>query len=764
MNSNQWKNESTDLYFPSAIFWGFFLFLVMVFNEGISSQAFTYSILLMSLFFFYLRVEKPEKTMDYAPFLFPMFGFFLYQGIMIFFAISPKFAYMEFSQLLLGFSILLLFLSLEKTVEEMLCSLLVASSISAFLSVDLISTRVFSGIFEKFTLILSTHYANLYGLEHGVRINSIFTAPNVFAGITGIAVLFSLAMVLQRQKPLERCFFLCCLFCNSLGFVLAFSLGATITLCVAFFLYLALEKNRISLLLLMLETFVVTLGSAFVVFLTSFQSIQSFNIVPLGCLFMGSGMLCLWHECLGRAFAQKLGGKEKILPYLMGGLLSGVLVFLLIATQWTGEITLQAGEYLRRSAYLDSGDYQLSVSANQPMNLLIESQTREETFQHLETVLYRGDTTDISFTVPEDSIVVYFRFQNPDSSVTITEAKLSSGETLNLRYLLLPGFVSTRLQGLFANENMNQRLIFFGDGMKLFWENPLFGSGMGAFAASLYRVQEFFYETLYVHNHYIQVLLEAGLIGFALFLLFVAMIALSLWAKRAEPFAIVSLVVLVFSLLHGAVEFTWSSGSYTVLLYGAFAVFHKIAKKNPAPKAVSTGIIGAIFLYGVLLAFNFNASYLVERSGAGDYEESLQTAIKLSPFEKNDYILSYLLYAIDSEDPAVQGRAEAYIPKLKVETSNSSGLYLAEFYFVQGRWQEGFSNLKHYLNNRSSSPEVWNTGFTILLAFQEDMEEAFFQMAISEVYQMMEDWDRENMGTAVLSTEIEAVILGYLSP
>ena len=112
------------------------------------------------------------------------------------------------------------------------------------------------------------------------------------------------------------------------------------------------------------------------------------------------------------------------------------------------------------------------------------------------------------------------------------QGEAGSGE-IPLGYKLLPGFVANRLQGLSANENAIQRLVFFEDGMKLWQRSPLFGLGLGAFENGIKSVQSFYYETKYAHNHYIQTMVETGVIGLALFvgLLLVAAVSVVLARK-----------------------------------------------------------------------------------------------------------------------------------------------------------------------------------------------------------------------------------------
>lgn len=82
---------------------------------------------------------------------------------------------------------------------------------------------------------------------------------------------------------------------------------------------------------------------------------------------------------------------------------------------------------------------------------------------HTSTVLYQGALDQASFTVPEDSMVVYFNFTASQAvsldSVSYTGA--NGSDSVPLGYKLLPSFIANRLQGLWANQNAIQRLVFF---------------------------------------------------------------------------------------------------------------------------------------------------------------------------------------------------------------------------------------------------------------------------------------------------------------
>lgn len=80
---------------------------------------------------------------------------------------------------------------------------------------------------------------------------------------------------------------------------------------------------------------------------------------------------------------------------------------------------------------------------------------------------------------------------------------------------LIPRNIIQRFQRIGLDDiNIYYRLQYDKDALKLISENWLFGYGGKAFSSLLYGVQDFFYVCTDVHNHYLQIFSEAGVIAF----------------------------------------------------------------------------------------------------------------------------------------------------------------------------------------------------------------------------------------------------------
>lgn len=692
-------------------------------------------------------------------------------GLSNLYAVAGKYALYEFLKLLSSFCLVLLTLAFtgERVPERRAASVLEGCCVIAGLvSVDLISTRWIStpvlGLLAQFT----PDYADPAAVEQGVRILSMFEAPNPFAGMMGVGVLLSLGLAAASERPGARRVHLACLAVNSLAFVLAFSMGACAMIVPAFLVLLALtdREHRTGLFLLMAETLLVTLLCAFPISLTSMTAWDGVRPIPLACTIAGAAALCALDLLVGQKLADRLKHHGKAVVLFAAALLAGLALFLLAACTLTTGVTLSPGESLRRSAYPAPGDYTLAAEAEGNPAVAIESQNREDAMMHTSSELYRGPLSQAAFIVPEDSLVVWFTFRSEGE--TRLESVEYSGEAgsgkVSLGYRLLPGFIANRLQGLRANQNAIQRLVFFEDGLKLFRRSPLIGLGLGGFENGARGVQSFPYATKYVHNHYIQALTDTGIVGLALFLGLLAVSALAVWRGRKRPLAPALGGALVFMALHGAVEVDFSYYAFLPVGFGVFAVLSLCcgdcvplpawAEKKGARAGILLGICALTALFGVLLGRNIAAQNLTAQGA--DFAQLAQAA-ELDPFEKADYMLSYVVRAAGSEvDGETRAQADEYALRLGERDSNSIPIHLARYYLATGRTELGFQMAEQYVTYIASDAEGWQKAFALLEEYEQDTPE--YRAGVVRIADLLDQWNGQNLGHIELDGQAQSFI------
>ena len=692
-------------------------------------------------------------------------------GISTLYAVSGKFALRSFVVILISFCCVILLLAFAKGEDGMLgrnfaTVLEGTAAVAGLVSIDLLSTRLISTPVLGLLGLFTQDYAYLTPVEVGIRMNSIFTNPNVFAGCMGIGVFLSLGLAGTSRQAGHRRFHLVCLYINALSFLLAFSMGGSGTIAVGFLIYLLLERrqSRGSALVLMVETLILVGAGGVLVSATSLVEWTGFQPVPLVCVVVGAALLCVANQFVGQRLGKALEGRTRVVPILIGAVVALLVVFAVVAMQMTGPASLNAGETLRRSAYPEPGSYTLSVTADGPVNVILESQNKEDTMMHTSTVIYSGPADGAAVEVPEDSIVVYANF-SADAPVTLERVALEgSGGAVEfpLGYQLLPEFIANRMQGLWANQNAIQRVVFFEDGMKLFQRSPVIGLGMGAYENGIVSVQSFYYETKYAHNHYIESLVETGIVGLVLFMgvLVTALIAVIKSRRKPEeesnPLTATLGGALVFMAGHAAVEVVFSYYAYLPLAFGVFGLIALCCGqtmplsfvKEGVRKGVTWVLAVLILAYTVLLGCNVYAKSLVEREQSF---ASLESAMSLDRFEWADYALSYVLSYMQMDAPTEEmaHNAANCAAKLQQVDSNTIPLYLAQYYFVQGDTDQAFAMLNKYTDYVAADPNTWQQSFDLIMQYYQDEPE--FEFKTAELYQKMQTWNQEHMGTLTLS-------------
>lgn len=721
---------------------------------------------LSAAFLFYDRLRDRLK-----PPMLALAAMVLMDLVSCFYAVSKKFALHEILKVMTAFCLTLVLLAFigGKKPERKLAGLLEGfASFAGLVSIDLLSTRMISTPVMAVLSWFSTDYLDIPAVEEGVRMTSILLYPNTFATCMGIGVLLSLGLAVSTEKPGQRAVHLACLFVNALSFVLAFSLGACAMIVPAFLILLALtgREKRTGLFLLMVETLAVTLICAFPISLTSMTAWTGFRPIPLLCTIAGAAVLCALDLLAGQRLAAKLAGHGRAVLIFTLALLAGAVIFLLAALALTTGTFLQPGNSLRRSVYPAPGTYTIETAADGDVQVVIESQNRGDAMMHTSTELYQGPLSQASFTVPEDSLVVWFTFLT-DAGVQLDSVEYAGERSTGkvpLDYLLLPGFIANRIQGLKANQNAIQRFAFFEDGLKLFSRSPVFGLGLGAYANGVNGVQSFYYFTKYAHSQYIQALTEQGIVGFVLFLSLLTVGAVSVWRGRKKPMAPALGAAVVFIAGHSAVEGTFSHFASLPVIFGVFATISLCCgedfplpawmEKRAAKNGLALGVCTLVALFGVLLGCNIAARNLVTDPSNLD---QLEQAAALDPFEKADYLLTYVIQAGDPEaDGEVREKADEYAARLAKLDSNSIPIYLAEYYLRTGRTEQGLEQAERYVSYVSADAAVWQRTFDLLEEYEQDTDA--YRAGVSRIADLLDAWNAENLGRIELDEQAQAFI------
>ena len=748
-------------------------FSVMVLNTASTAKTVSILMLLCAIVVIFMKWSVIRSRLS-VPFI-VLTLWVTMNGISTLYAVSGKFALKGFELLLTSFSIVIFALAFangeKKKLGRGFASVISgASAFAGLVSIDFLSTHIISTPVLSFFGLFTEDYANIAPVEEGIRMISIFQNPNVFAGCMGIGVFLSLGLAITAVGK-ERIYHICCLFLNAMAFLLAFSMGASGMILLGFIAYLILDRNRGSSLVLMIETLILSVISAFAVSATSFTTWTEPRPVPLICAIVGCIVLCLLDKFLGQKVAEKLQKHIKLIPIIIVAMFVLLGVFAVVAMNVTGAATLNLGETLRRSQYPDAGTYTLSVKSDVPVNVTIESQNKEDTMMHTNTVIYQGVADGAVFEVPEDSIVIYANFTS-QSNVTIEEAVLSGDAgsySFPLKYKLLPDFIANRMQGLLANQNAIQRTVFFEDGMKLFKRSPIIGLGMGAYENAVVSVQEFFYETKYAHNHYIQSLVEVGIIGLVLFVGVLGTSAVAVIQTRrkpeeqSNPLTAALGGALVFMAGHAAVEVVFSMYCYLPIAFGVFGLIALCCGDTLSLNKISDDIknwitliiVILMIIYAGLMLGNIYAKYKVDKEQSLD---SLVSAIRLDRFEWADYMVSYVYstIGIDETQTEIKQQADAYAKRLEKLDSNTVPIVLAEYYFSNGNIKDGFAMIEKYLTYGASDQAKWEQAFTLMVNYYVGEDE--YISGMKNIYNMLQEWNSENMGQIVLSDMINTFI------
>ncbi|ADQ44960.1 O-antigen polymerase [Caldicellulosiruptor kronotskyensis 2002] len=200
------------------------------------------------------------------------------------------------------------------------------------------------------------------------------------------------------------------------------------------------------------------------------------------------------------------------------------------------------------------------------------------------------------------------------------------GFAVALRMHLIPSDMVEKIKSIamfWKERNFVERMVFYKDGLKIFLKSPLFGYGGGAWVSLYFMYQSYLYFTTQSHNYFLQVLLDTGIVGFSILLVFLWLLfsaSIKAWDKKEqkENVIIAGLVAAAVQLYsHSVLDFDFSLASVQVLLFAALGVLastsSQILQKHNQEKVIYTSrkanfvpvLLTIFYLFVIIISLNF---------------------------------------------------------------------------------------------------------------------------------------------------------------
>lgn len=699
--------------------------------------------------------DKQRVKRLMTPPAFAIFAYILLAGISTLYAKSGKFAIAEFSCLLISFAILMAIvlyakeskLSLRRTAAVLAC----AAAPVGILSIDAASSNILMRPFRALMEAVGPGYGEV-GATFYSRLNTIFGNPNTYAGLMSIACLLSLWLVLCSETRRQKVLCTILLMINAVSYLLAFSMGSLGVFVVACLLMLALspKENRTGLFLLLVQTAAVALIVG-AVSVKGFGDTVTGSPLPLIMLVVGCALACVLEVYAREKVTAALVGKGKLMIGIIAGIIVVGIVYLIAALNVTGSYTFGTEGDFRRTANLSAGEYTLTMQTSAPVQVRVAYKNTNNLIQNNETDLASGSSdAPVTFTVPEDSELVFFYFSCSEPGVTMESASYTGAQngSIKLGYKLLPAFIADRIQDLSANGNVVQRRVYWQDAIKLWLTSPVFGRGLGGFENGVVSVQDYYYETKYAHNHYVEALCDLGVLGLAAFL---AILGTAVWAlvksRKEKPLAVMLLAACVLQMFGQAVtDVIWSVGACLpmffavlalVVLYCGDSLRLKLPQKSTGG-AVRWPVTAFSAIFVVLIGLNLIAQTIF--TGDNLTIDDLKTCASIDLFEKNDYKLSYLLSGGNEA-----GVADQYAADLAQVESNSITIPLAQYYSSAGQYDQALNVLDRGIAYMRADANAWQQMFDLYQTMLDpvaNMDSVQLLMDDSYINRMVTGYDR----------------------
>lgn len=171
------------------------------------------------------------------------------------------------------------------------------------------------------------------------------------------------------------------------------------------------------------------------------------------------------------------------------------------------------------------------------------------------SVLFSWGSRECLKRLPKE--VTFNRMVIPFGMVTLIGFSLINILNEGILYGILLQWFELDMSKLTQTRTFTERLAFLVDGLQIFRDAPLIGQGARAWALMYHSVRSYGYQSLEVHNGYLDILIETGIIGFSVIMLLICLILRQVYRRAGTS---ITLIPIFLIMAHSFMDFNLSFG------------------------------------------------------------------------------------------------------------------------------------------------------------------------------------------------------------
>ncbi len=317
-------------------------------------------------------------------------------------------------------------------------------------------------------------------------------------------------------------------------------------------------------------------------------------------------------------------------------------------------------------------------------------------------------------------------------------ARLTAGRS-RLVYIAAVGVLVVLVAGVFLQSNslivqrvstistdsfsLQERLAFYRDALKLFKAHPLLGAGGRGWDVLYLNVQSYGYYAENVHNDYLQVAVETGIVGLLAYLALWATALFSIYKSlhsRQQPrdLTIVLLILVLAFGLHSLFDFDLAHTALSLVLFFILGLVRAItlgttAKVVNLPSkqvllankvvtaTVCLSVIGGSFSFGLGAYYYQKGTEALENNWLDETRAMFLQAKSFDPYNVNTLVsLAQVDLGLANANPSLVTEAVECTTKAITLRPAEPLFYqvYADALFKQGQFDLGIEQLKKYIN------------------------------------------------------------------